>query len=171
MFHFQNRAYLTLLFCLVCSIVLHSCAKNLEVSQSFDSTDSSIQKVINLNTNIQSVSSGGLWTHGEQSGWLRFVVTGGGVEHYRTYLYIQWFSQADDNSNIEHLKTVSVTELSEENTKPATIARYTFNAPECKEKTTCTKAIFEAYDILEGTDKQFTLFLENGPGKYRLKTN
>ena len=93
------------------------------------------------------------------------------MEHYRTYLYIQWFSQTDDNSDIEHIKTVSVTELSEENTEPATIARYTFNAPECKEKTTCTEAIFEAYDILEGTNKQFILFLENGPGNYQLKTN
>ena len=30
---------------------------------------------------------------------------------------------------------------------------------------------FEAYDILEGTQKQFTLFLDNGPGYYRLETN
>ncbi|NOQ13361.1 MAG: hypothetical protein GQ583_02615 [Methyloprofundus sp.] len=93
------------------------------------------------------------------------------MEHYRTYLYLQWFSQMDDTSGIDHVKTVSVAELNGAYTEPAAVTRYTFTAPECKEKTTCTEATFEAYDILEGTKKQFTLFLDNGPGYYRLETN
>lgn len=128
-----------------------------------------MQTVLNLNPGIRAVSSGGLWIHGEQQGWLRFVVTGGGVEHYRTYLYLQWFTQVDDRSEIKHIATVPVIELNGTYAEPAAITRYTFSAPECKEKTACTEATFAAYDILQDKELQFALLLDSGPGSYRLE--
>lgn len=169
MVHSKKLRYLYFLICLVYSTLLLSCAKITQLTGSPLHTDPDMQTVLNLSTSIQSVSTGGLWAYGEQSGWLRFVIIGGGVEHYRTYLYLQWFSQTDDTLDIKQIKTVSVTELNGIYTEPAVPTRYTFAIPKCKKKIACTEATIEAYDFLKGTNKQFTLFLDNEPGNYRLE--
>ena len=151
------------------SVVLFSCSENSQNTWNTEVEDLDMQTVLNLSTSIRSVSTGGLWAYREREGWLRFVVTGGGVEHHHTRLYLQWFSQPDDSSEIEHLETVSVIELNGSLTNPPTMTRYTFGTPVCKDKTACTEATLKTFDIHEGVEKQFTLLFNDGPGIYRIE--
>ncbi|RKF19515.1 hypothetical protein DBZ36_03350 [Alginatibacterium sediminis] len=46
-------------------------------------------RIVNLDTDTQEVWSGGYWSHGRSEGIYRLVVTGGGIEHYKTQLFVQ----------------------------------------------------------------------------------
>ena len=88
-------------------------------------------------------------------------------------VYIQWLAQAQaqaqDGSEIEPLDTVPVRELNGSPAEPPVMTRFTFTSPEYIDKTACTKATIKAFDIRRGREKRFSLFLEQGPGLYRLE--
>lgn len=166
----KKHSFLALLLFLASSVAIYSCSENSENTGDSGIGDLDMQTVLNLSTSVRSVSTGGLWTYGEREGWLRFVVTGGGVEHHRTRLYLQWFSQTDDSSEVERLETVSVIELNGPLTNPPVMTRYIFATPVCNDKTACTEATLSAFDVQESVQKQFILLLDDGPGNYRIET-
>jgi hypothetical protein len=165
----RTRKIFILLSCLTGGVPTAACSQHTGVATAQASDDTDLQTVLDLSADIRSVSTGGLWTYRGREGWLRFVVTGGGVEHYSTNLYIQWFAQAQDGSEIELLDTVPVRELNGSPIEPPVMTRFTFTSPECTDKTACTEATIKAFDIRQGGERRFSLFLEQGPGLYRLE--
>lgn len=162
----RNPAILS--FCLLSGVGLVSCSSSLKLTERAVHTNNDMQTVLELSPEVRSVSSGGLWSHGGKEGWLRFVVIGGGVEHYQTSLYLQWFWQPADSDEIELLSTSPVVEFDRAAASPAPIRHHSFAAPKCVDKTACTRATLQAFDKRFGLTKEFLLLLDEGPGRYRL---
>ena len=131
--------------------------------------DQNLVAVSQLDVDIRAVSSDGYWMHADREGWIRFVVIGGGVEHYATRLYLQWLAQADDGADIEVLKTVSVEELNGPDGDPGIPRSYTFGVPRCEQRVPCVKAVLDIFDSRAGISRQFQLLLNAGPGNYRIE--
>jgi len=124
---------------------------------------------LELSPDIRSVSSNGHWFHNGMEGWLRFVVIGGGLEHYTSRLFVQWFTQTSDQADIELLESVSVKELGATANGPAGSRAYTFEVPKCEQRIPCTSAVLDAFDTRTGQSLQFRILLQYGPGRYRIE--
>lgn len=118
------------------------------------------EKLSNVPTMVQEVKSGGVWSEGDKAGYYRFIIVGGGIEHYKTKLFVQWISYETDEALPKLLVSTSIVELNE-----API--HAFNLPKCKDET-CSSIYFEAlntYDLNEHmVEIDFT-----GIGQYQLK--
>lgn len=49
-----------------------------------------------LNTDMRHMWSGGEWQHDGKEGFYRILVAGGGYEHYKSKMYVQWVAHGSD---------------------------------------------------------------------------
>jgi hypothetical protein len=113
-----------------------------------------------LNIDIRHMWSGGAWKHNKQEGFYRVLVAGGGYEHYKSKLYVQWVKHGSDMESPKILITTSVKEL---NDNPL----YAFNLPTCIGDWKCNSLELDATHTYELTEHKFKIILM-GIGKYEL---
>ncbi len=116
-----------------------------------------------LNPDIRHIWSGGNWQHRGKEGFFRLIVAGGGYEHYKAKLYVQWIDHGSDMEGPKLLKTVGIAEI---NDSPV----YAFELPECKGDWKCDAIRVEAIHTYESSRHVFEIEF-TGIGQYRLKHN
>ena len=114
-----------------------------------------------LSTNIREVWSGGHWELEDANGFYRFVVAGGGYEHYKSKLYVQWIRHGSD---MELPVVIETTEVIELNANPI----YAFGLPECAGGWECSEIEVNAMHAYEHTQHKFRV-LFRGVGRYEFK--
>jgi len=113
-----------------------------------------------LNTAIHHIWTGGSWEQDGKAGLYRFLVAGGGYEHYKTKLYVQWLLHGSDEQKPSVLSTIEVVELNE---NPV----YTFLLPKCAGSWVCGSIELEAINVYTSSKHQFNIKF-TGIGKYVL---
>lgn len=114
-----------------------------------------------LNTDMRHMWSGGEWEQNGQNGFYRILVAGGGYEHYKSKIYIQWVLHGSNMKDPKILTTVGIKELNEN-------PLYSFNLPTCIGGWQCHSIELQAVHTYELTKHVFTInFI--GIGKYEFK--
>lgn len=116
-----------------------------------------------LNTDMRHMWSGGAWQHGEQEGFYRFLVAGGGYEHYKSKLYVQWVAHGSDMEAPKVLITIAIKQL---NDNPL----YAFNLPSCVGGWECNRVEVAATHSYALTEHKFKITF-TGIGKYAFVPN
>ena len=111
-----------------------------------------------LNTDVRHMWSGGAWQHEEQEGFYRFLIAGGGYEHYKSKLYVQWVAHGSDMEAPKVLRTIEIKQL---NDNPL----YAFNLPICTGGWECNSIELAATHTYELTKHKFKMSF-TGIGKY-----
>lgn len=114
-----------------------------------------------LSTNVREVWSGGYWEMKDVQGFYRFVVAGGGYEHYKTKLYVQWIKHGSD---MEHPVVIETTGISELNKNPI----YAFGIPDCVGGWDCRELEIDAMHTYEHTSHKFKVIITD-IGRYEFK--
>ena len=112
-----------------------------------------------LDTDVREVWSGGYWKDKSNEGFYRFVILGGGIDHYKTKLYIQWITAGTDFEKPQVLKSVSINEL---NQTPV----YSFGLPECIGDTNCSSVSIYATNVYDLSKHIIQIHLQSGVGVY-----
>mgnify|MGYP006879674270 CR=1 FL=1 len=107
--------------------------------------------------------SGGAWEDGKQKGFYRFLVAGGGYEHYKSKLYVQWVLHGSDMVDPKVISTVEISQLNEN-------PLYAFNLPECVGGWECNTIEIAATHTYELTKHKFKISFA-GIGKYEVVPN
>lgn len=89
------------------------------------------------------------------------IVAGGGYEHYKAKLYVQWIDHGSDMEGPKLLKTVGIPEINRN-------AVYAFELPECADGWKCNTIMIEAVHTYESSQHIFEIEF-TGIGEYRLK--
>ena len=112
-----------------------------------------------LNTDMRHMWSGGGWNSEEKEGFYRILVAGGGYEHYKSKLYIQWVVHGTDMDAPKVLSTVEIKELNEN-------PLYSFNLPKCIGNWQCGRIEVDATNTYDLSNHKFSIELV-GVGKYK----
>ena len=115
-----------------------------------------------VDTDLREVSSGGYWSFGNEEGFLRFIVLGGGIDHYKTRLYVQWLTIGTDYEKSKIYKSVSIHELNE---SPV----YSFGLPKCIGKSACRSISINAKNTYDLSEHLIQIQLTE-PGNYVYKS-
>lgn len=116
------------------------------------------QEYATLNTDMRHMWSGGAWQENKQEGFYRFLIAGGGYEHYKSKLYVQWVAHGSDMESPKVLRTIEIKEL---NDNPL----YAFNLPACIGGWECNSIEIAATHTYELTKHKFKIKF-TGIGKY-----
>lgn len=114
-----------------------------------------------LGTTIRDVWSGGHWEVKDVEGFYRFVIAGGGYEHYKTKLYVQWIRHGSDMESPVVEETIEIKELNE---NPV----YAFGLPKCIGGWQCSEVEINATHTYEQTSHKFKVTF-TGVGQYEFK--
>ncbi|GAC21290.1 hypothetical protein [Paraglaciecola arctica] len=107
-----------------------------------------------IDTDVREVWSGGYWSYGDQDGVYRFIVRGGGIEHYKTKLYVQWLTVGTDYDKPILLKSVSIKELND-------TPEYSFGLPECIAESRCSSVSLEATNTYDQSKYMIQIHMPN----------
>ncbi len=94
--------------------------------------------------------SGGSWQQEEAEGFYRFLVAGGGYEHYKSKLYVQWIDHGSDTVAPKVIRTIEIKQL---NDNPL----YAFNLPRCIGGWECNSIEISATHSYELTKHKFKI--------------
>jgi hypothetical protein len=111
---------------------------------------------------VRDVKSAGRWRTAEAMGVYRVIVVRGGYEHIADRLYIQWLSNASDDSPPQVLATVGVTEIND-------AGPFTFSNALSAEATNRLRITVNARHTYTGARRQF-VFVASAPGTYADRT-
>lgn len=120
------------------------------------------EKLTHFPTMVQEVKSGGEWAEDDTAGYYRFIVVGGGIEHYKTKLFVQWISHGTDEELPELLASISIVELNDD-----PFPLHAFNEPKCKDET-CSSIYFEALNTYDLSEHKIEIDF-TGIGQYQFK--
>lgn len=123
--------------------------------------DNALTEFSSINIYMRNMWSGGSWEENNKSGYYRVLIVGGGYEHYKTRLLIQWVLHGSDMKKPIILKTTEIMELSEP-------LIYSFNLPKCIQDWKCNKMEINALHTYERTKHLFSIHL-TGVGKYTIE--
>jgi hypothetical protein len=112
--------------------------------------------------NVRDVKSAGRWRTAEATGVYRVIVVRGGYEHIADRLYIQWLSNANDDSSPQVMATVGVSEINDE-------GPFTFSHALSAEATNRLRITVNARHTYTGARRQF-VFVASAPGTYADRT-
>jgi len=111
-----------------------------------------------MSTDIREVISVGTWAERKKEGYYRFIVVGGGIEHYKAKLFIQWVTSGSDMESPVILASIAIKEI---NGSPI----YAFRLPKCIDKNSCSVITFIAEQTYTQEKYRFKIRLK-GIGKY-----
>ena len=104
-----------------------------------------------MDTDIRYLWTGGKWQQDDKMGFYRILLAGGGYEHYKTKLYIQWVEHGTDMDAAHILQTIGIQEL---NAPPL----YAFSLPSCIDET-CHRITVNTTHTYEFTQHTFIIQL------------
>lgn len=116
-----------------------------------------------LSTDVRHMWSGGAWQYDKDEGFYRILVAGGGYEHYKSKLYVQWVVHGSDMEDPKVQLTIEIKEL---NDNPL----YAFNLPICVGGWECNSIEVSATHTYELTKHKFKITF-TGLGKYEFVPN
>ena len=117
------------------------------------------KELATLNTDIRHVWSGGSWKDIGQEGFYRILVTGGGYEHYKTKLYIQWVTNGFDDTLPKVIATTGIKQLNDD-------SLYAFGIPICIGGWECNSIELDATHTYNQNNHKFKVVL-TGIGSYK----
>jgi hypothetical protein len=112
--------------------------------------------------NVRDVKSAGRWRTAEATGVYRVIVVRVGYEHIADRLYIQWLSNANDDSSPQAMATVGVSEIND-------AGPFTFAHALSAEATNRLRITVNARHTYTGARRQF-VFVASAPGTYADRT-
>jgi hypothetical protein len=112
--------------------------------------------------NVRDLKSAGRWRTATAMGVYRVIVVRDGYEHIADRLYIQWLSNASDDSSPQVLATVGVSEIND-------AGPFTFSHALSAEATNRLRITVNVRHSYTGARRQF-VFVASAPGTYADRT-